>query len=66
MQKQPIPVGGGSKKFEGGGRLNILRLGRGGGGLTIWRGVSFAGRGGGAVPHYMSFQFSILKFYIKI
>ena len=63
MQKQPIPVGGGSKKFEGGGRLKILRLGRGG--VTIWRGVSFAG-GGGLVPHYMPFQFSILKFYIKI
>ena len=49
MQKQPFPVGGGSKKFEDWGKeggLKILGLG----GLSIWGGTF---PGGGSVPHYM-------------
>ena len=61
MQKQPIPVGGGSKKFEGGGRLKILRLGRGG--VTIWRGVSFAGGGGVSTPLHAISIFNIKVLY---
>ena len=49
MQKQPFPVGGGSKKFEDwGGGLKKFRTGGGyrfGGGYFCW------GVGGGSVPH---------------
>ena len=47
MQKQPFPVGGGSKKFEDLGGEKVLGLG----GYRFTRGY-FCWGGGGAVPHY--------------
>ena len=51
MQKQPFPVGGGSKNFDN-------WWGGGGGGVKKFRtgGVTFAG---GSVPHYMPWLFQI-------
>ena len=52
MQKQPFPVGGGSKKFENWG----WRGGRGGDKKIRTGGVTFAGE---SVPHYMPWLFQI-------
>ena len=60
MQKQPFPVGGGSKKFEDWGKeggLKILGLG----GLSIWGGT-FPG-GGVSTPLYAMCTYSQLPPY---